>query len=343
MAHQPIYRTAQTHNLSNRYYELLHSLLADPLMQTALTGRIDNGNDFRKSCIANLMELIRCQRFTLNRQVPLIRYNMSAPALIGYKLANIKYTDLDDVKIDDMFRERIFTGSDRINTDVLALLQLSISENIAYGETGQMVKSAFDLRNGEKYCTNSAVCISVQFIGPISKVINMHEKLRQGKIKLTSIFKDDFEYKLGFMVNEPKFREPGIGCVQGIHYFMDKLSAIKYVKTGFGGISPFAITITDETTDQAYIETIQERKQTLNFTGDLQRYQYINRHFVRIDTDDEKMDEDNNDICAICLAYHNHFSSVITTRCNHRFHLQCLKESYIIKKQCPLCRGSLSY
>jgi hypothetical protein len=36
-------------------------------------------------------------------------------------------------------------------------------------------------------------------------------------------------------VNEPKFGKPGKGCIQGIHFFIDKKAALKYLKLGFMG------------------------------------------------------------------------------------------------------------
>ncbi len=56
---------------------------------------------------------------------------------------------------------------------------------------------------------------------------------------------------------------------------------------------------------------------------------------------DEYENEDENDICSICMNNLNG-NSVIITNCKHKFHSKCISEWYIRNNSCPLCREKVA-
>lgn len=93
------------------------------------------------------------------------------------------------------------------------------------------------LQNGEKYCTNSVTPVSAQLIGRNTEtLLFLSIGFEAGKTYFVSNFEESFEYPLGIELIDPNFGKQGKGCVCGIHFFIDKQSAIKYMSTGFTGI-----------------------------------------------------------------------------------------------------------
>ena len=45
------------------------------------------------------------------------------------------------------------------------------------------------------------------------------------------------------------------------------------------------------------------------------------------------------DSCSICLCHLN--TGIVTTKCDHRFHKDCLVEWIVRNRTCPLCRTTL--
>ena len=52
-----------------------------------------------------------------------------------------------------------------------------------------------------------------------------------------SNFDQTFEYSLGVEIIDPNFGNPGLGCISGIHLFIDMKSAIQYMGEGFSEVS----------------------------------------------------------------------------------------------------------
>jgi hypothetical protein len=48
----------------------------------------------------------------------------------------------------------------------------------------------------------------------------------------------------------------------------------------------------------------------------------------------------NNNLCSICLENLTD-NNLSITKCNHKFHLTCLIESFKFSNKCPLCREIL--
>lgn len=46
--------------------------------------------------------------------------------------------------------------------------------------------------------------------------------------------------------------------------------------------------------------------------------------------------------CSICLEQLDNENDIITTKCNHKFHKECLSEWKKVNNTCPLCRGKLT-
>ena len=45
--------------------------------------------------------------------------------------------------------------------------------------------------------------------------------------------------------------------------------------------------------------------------------------------------------CVICLERYQKNDKIVTLKCNHIFHIECIEEWFKSKKSCPLCRLSL--
>lgn len=142
--------------------------------------------------------------------------------LIGYKIVRV------------MKREE--SGATYLSTDTIALLELRFGGEIRTGIGGK-VRKADQLQNGEKYCTNSVTPVSAQLIGRNTEtLLFLSVQFEAGKTYFVSNFEEKFEYPLGIELIDPNFGKQGKGCICGIHFFIDKQSAIKYMSTGFTGI-----------------------------------------------------------------------------------------------------------
>lgn len=49
-----------------------------------------------------------------------------------------------------------------------------------------------------------------------------------------------------------------------------------------------------------------------------------------------RLDDNQNDICSICLEQLN--DNITLRKCNHLFHISCLKNWHKINRNCPVCR-----
>lgn len=127
---------------------------------------------------------------------------------------------------------RILRKNGELDMDCVALIEIGI-ERVANSITGKLLQAS-ELISGEKYCSRTTVLRSVWIIGPGKSVSDM---INVGKeIKLVSNYDINFEYNFGEKIIEPNFGQPGKGCVQGINFFIDKKSALKYLRTGFASI-----------------------------------------------------------------------------------------------------------
>lgn len=52
--------------------------------------------------------------------------------------------------------------------------------------------------------------------------------------------------------------------------------------------------------------------------------------------------DNNNDICPICIDHFTLNSIYRKLTCNHTFHIKCIDKWFINNNKCPLCRNSIN-
>lgn len=207
---------------------------------------IINGNKFAKGMYENkgiFTELIRratnlTGEFRDNWQ-EIIKYNAFK---LGYNYHSLPMDVADYKPIITVYKlARVMTGRD-LNTTVAALLTLQVnaSSKIAVGSTGEQLSSSSEMVGMEKYCVNSAFVNGVQFIGPFADVRDTVKSFAAGESSIISNFDPNFKYVIGSCIIEGDFGKQGRGCICGIHVFVSKAAAIKYLNTGFTGIDLFS-------------------------------------------------------------------------------------------------------
>jgi hypothetical protein len=159
---------------------------------------------------------------------------VDAPNFTGYKLVRV----IDDRK--------------RLSTDCFALLQLSIN-SVRDSASGRELY-AHELKSCEKYCTNAATPIKSWLIGPSERVSIISEKCKKQEIQFVSNYDIDFKYEFDKTVVEPNFGKPGKGCIQGIHFFLDRKTAFRYIKTGFTSVDRSRLTMCGNITSEDLVE-----------------------------------------------------------------------------------------
>ncbi|XP_060170808.1 uncharacterized protein LOC132601760 [Lycium barbarum] len=55
---------------------------------------------------------------------------------------------------------------------------------------------------------------------------------------------------------------------------------------------------------------------------------------------EEVADKESADICAICQAEFEHEETIGTLQCGHEYHVDCINQWLLRKKDCPMCRAS---
>jgi hypothetical protein len=143
---------------------------------------------------------------------------------------------LDPSEVYTVYKVACFKDNEnKFIDDVAVLVTLYIQSSKAFvadGATGNKIVPEQMLTN-TKYCTKTAIVVGVQFFGNIISVEKVLNIYKEGNGQVVSNFDSKFAYTLGHEINEPKFGQPGNKCVQGIHFFIDKRSALKYSLTGF--------------------------------------------------------------------------------------------------------------
>jgi hypothetical protein len=103
---------------------------------------------------------------------------------------------------------------------------------LANGITGEKVL-AKDLVPGQQYVCREAHVTGISFLGVPSATEKCYRAYRDGKGYAVSNFDPSFRYMVGHQIVEPSFGEQGRGCVQGIHFYTDQASALRYAGKGF--------------------------------------------------------------------------------------------------------------
>ncbi|KAK4709912.1 hypothetical protein R3W88_004425 [Solanum pinnatisectum] len=89
---------------------------------------------------------------------------------------------------------------------------------------------------------------------------------------------------------------------------------------------------------QGQSETYMEEKED----EDILRYFKTRIHHVVVPKDGVKNPTDKNEICGICLGKFKHEETIGTLGCEHEYHACCIKKWLLMKKNCPICRASVS-
>lgn len=187
-----------------------------------------------------------------------------------------KYKQEPLVKVPEKMLEPSITGwkivrilaNNQLDMDTIALLELKIYGTI-HTPTGSVIRPA-NLQTGDKYCTNECVVSAVQFVGTFSENIKklLENFTNNNDIKLVSNFDPNFEYKLGHIIREKESSKPGIGCTQGMHFFIDKKSCFQYLEGGFAGIPMCWPTITGPIESTDIDEKKLEQEIPVNYLND---------------------------------------------------------------------------
>jgi hypothetical protein len=201
------------------------------------------------------------------------------------------------------------------------------------GQFGGNVLLADELKPGNKYITGRVNITGVQFIGSIKEAKLMLAKLKNNEIDMVSNFDIHFRYRIGSVIEEPSFGQDGIGCVQGIHFFIDKRTAIKYLKTGFTGIELLTPVITvpdfEDRQDEIKENQIKSRKkkqQVIDMYSEPIRYPlHEPAPFLN---------------CAICNS-EIWSRNPVSAECGHLLHIQCVGQDNLKNNKCPLCQKKL--
>lgn len=129
------------------------------------------------------------------------------------------------------------------NYYVVVLLTLHMKSSSYFSTSENYSLKEYDkLQNGNKYCTNKCVVESVQFLGPSNQTLKCYNGFIAGRCQIISNFSDMFQYELGHEITETQFGYEGSGCIQGIHFFLDRKTALKWSNRTISTDAPMTIT-----------------------------------------------------------------------------------------------------
>lgn len=335
-----------SHAFANRVYHIL----VDVVNRPPTASDTDASNAIKE----NLRILIHEQNFQPPAEFTMVRPDrISEVKFLGYKLAAIMIEE----------EHRFVPNRPELYMNAIALLHLSVLGSMKASDTGKDVP-VNQLTHGTKLCTDEVITVGVQFLGPIQHTVKLVEYMNAGKLTLVSQFNSKFKYRIGYKSTEPNFGQPGIGCIQGINFFPDKDSAIKYLAIGFGGINLFSPVITEvvapvadpavhEAADRremhevvtidpeiraAYEEHRQNTSRQLDIVGE--NTIHVGMHNYQIGHSGFNPSTDERIECSVChkqVWSKNPFMG----KCQHIFHYECINEKNIIDNKCPLCTAPL--
>lgn len=186
----------------------------------------------------SIVDLIKRFNFQLSSQHYSTHHELKDPApFTGYKLVRLYDTD-----------------QKQIDMNCFAMLQLAIWD-VRNSVTGASLQ-ANQLTPNAKYCTNAAMPVKSWLIGP-HELLKKHIKaVREGKTQFVSNFNAAFVYEFEKRITEPNFGQPGKDCIQGIHFFIDRKEAFRYIKTGFTSVDRSRLTMCGNITCEDIIELV---------------------------------------------------------------------------------------
>jgi hypothetical protein len=291
--------------------------------------------DLKLGISANLKQLIKDQQFNPSYK-PIFIWNVGIERIeaknevTAYKLVRIldysKLKYLGDLDFD------YYQGELVMNTVALLEMKIDITKTtIKDGELKSEVLLASELKPNKKYVTGRVNITGVQFIGGPKQTSRMLQKLKDNTIDFTSNFDIHFRYRIGAVIEELSFGKTGIGCVQGIHFFIDKREAIKYLKTGFTGVELLTPVISPINLENKE-EMVQQ--ESLRFRRHADKL-----YKMQIDTPrlGPKPEFEYCDLCHKEL-WEQH---PISAECKHKFHMPCIGRDNLKNNKCPICEKLL--
>lgn len=207
--------------------------------------------DMQKGLIESVKQIIQDNNYTPNRLYktvrdithPLNNISDSKPHFTGYKLVCI-------------------LSNGFLNMNAAALIEIAI--NTAADPISGKEYTAAELKSGVNYITPSCKVNQVWIFGQTVDVEIAYNALKRREAKLVSNFDPQFEYTLSEVSQEPEFGKQGKGCLQGIHFFIDKKSAFKFIKTNFIPIDTFDLVLSQATQGSDLADEKVERIQKIS-------------------------------------------------------------------------------
>ena len=89
---------------------------------------------------------------------------------------------------------------------------------------------------------------------------------------------------------------------------------------------------------QGQSEAYMEEKEN----EDILRYFNTRIHHVVVSKDGIKNPTNTKEICSICLGKFKHEENIVKIGCEHEYHACCIRKWLLRKKNCPICRASVS-
>lgn len=92
------------------------------------------------------------------------------------------------------------------------------------------------LNSRNKYMTDYAQVDSYKVVAKFDEIGSITQKLIDGRCHVVSNFDPKFCYRLGEAIREKSCGEKGVGCYQGMHFFLNEQESTKYAKSVWGAI-----------------------------------------------------------------------------------------------------------
>ena len=71
----------------------------------------------------------------------------------------------------------------------------------------------------------------------------------------------------------------------------------------------------------------------------------LNTNLINVYKEIDYLSEEENDICSICLEKYfdeENLKKVVSLKCNHLFHKECIDKWFKINKNCPMCKSIMN-
>ncbi|KAK4374025.1 hypothetical protein RND71_004702 [Anisodus tanguticus] len=105
----------------------------------------------------------------------------------------------------------------------------------------------------------------------------------------------------------------------------------------------------DEEDEEIYEEEEEEEENYNEFVDDQDMSEYLETRTyyydpvmdIDVNEGDQVCDEEEQEVCAICLLEYQDEDTIGKLQCGHEFHAECIKKWLLRKKACPFCRAQV--